>query len=1022
MTLFLFALAAAFLPARVSALSVSGTVVDADGQPLPGAIVAVYDATGKNLSHTMTDIDGKYTVEAAKEDRLEFSYLGFQKQTLPVSGRTRLDVALSPDVSTELDKVVVIGYGEVRRADLTGSVTNVRMGDIEAGAVTSVDAALQGRVAGADVMTTTGEPGATSSIRIRGTRSILASNEPLIVVDGVMDAVHDISDVNPSDIESISVLKDASSTAIYGSRGANGVILITTKSARSEKDVKMNVTLEATAGFNQLPRKLDVMNASEFAIYRNEYKINSISSYASSPSSQMPVPDILSYGKGTDWQDEIMRTAPYQNYYISTFGTPRKGTYFHISANYNGNQGIIKKSGQDKYTFAFNFSQELFKWLTIRYKINYNYVHQDKNLVTLGGNNPSFAAIYLSPLIAPGDNFNPIYSNGAYINTPTALLDQNIYYDKSHRATQTLGLDGKWGDHWSATAQLTYYFYERDRYRYYPSTLPKKSEDEGGEALRGKAGEKSFNFEASVTYKNDWNKTHHLDAVAVFNAYNYDRNEYQVSGAGYIVDNIKWDQLGAVVDKNTYSVTASGSEKTKLSFVARVNYNWKQRYYVTLNGRLDGASNFAENRKWGFFPSAAFKWTISNEPWMRAARQVDELSLRLSVGQTGNDAVSPYLSRAALASSTSGYLFNGQQPVAYYPSRFDNPDLTWETTTSYNLAAKGVFFNNRISAELEGYYSRTTDLLMSVASGRVTGYSSRYANLGVTSNAGVEFSLDTRNIVTKDFTWSTTFTISHNKQTVVDIGTNEYVPTYNAPASGGNTYMLYGYVKGRPLNSIWGLRYAGVWHNQEEIERNKITHAYGGTVAEQTPGFARYYDINHDGQIDQNDLCYLGNADPFLFGGFQNTFRYKRLKLNVFFQYSLGGKIFNYYELFMAGGQYTNQYRYMLNAWSPTRNPDSNLPRAGYYSVAAASDFMVHDASFFRLQTLSLEYNIPLPKKTILKDIVVSVVADNVFLLKNYNGYDPDVSTQSSSATLRRMDIGAYPKPRRVIFRIKIRY
>ena len=1011
-------------------IKVSGTVVDNEGQPLLGAYVIRYDASKtKVLESVMADIDGKYCMTASQGDILEYSFIGYEKKEEKVGAKALIDVVLFPDAALKLEESVVIGYGSVQRGDLTGSVTNVRVGDINDVTHASVDAALQGRVAGMDVMTTTGEPGASASIRVRGTRSISASNEPLIVVDGVMDAVNDLNDINPSDIEDITILKDASSTAIYGSRGSNGVILITTKSGNGVSGKKVNLNVKITGGFSQLPAKLDLMNATEFALYRNEYLMNTTASYRTTASSAIEkslIADPFSYGAGTDWIDEVTRTAPLQDYYIAANGTPAKGTNYFVSFAYMNNQGIIKRSGVERYIGRVNFSQQFFNWLKFSYKLNYVHHNRDMNLIALGGTNLSSGAIYLSPIIKPTDNYNPIYYSGEYINTPVALLENNIYDMIQNSTTHTVQLEAKPLPELKLNAQFSYNLYERQSYQYYPSTLPKKKEEEGGEAYRGNEEVYKLNFEASATYDKTWNKTHHLDAVAVFTGYSYNQDLFSLRGFGYLIDSNLWNNMGAVQDKNTYSASTQTSHINKMSAVARINYNYKKRYYLTVNGRYDGASNFAANKKWGFFPSMALKWNLSQEDWLKNAENVDELSIRASVGQTGNDAITAYLSNASMSSSSGGYLFNNQQPVSYYPGRIDNKDLTWETTTAYNIALKGAFFNGRLTTELEGYYSKTDDLLLEVKSGEVTGYSKRWANLGATSNAGVELSISSRNIVKKNFSWDTQFTISHNRQRVLDIGSNEYVSTYSSPAMGGNTYMMYGYVKGYPLNSLWGFKYAGVWHNQEEIERNQVTHSMASINAAQTKtlGMPRYHDINHDGVLDMDDLCYLGNADPVIYGGLNNTFRYKNLKMTLYFTYSVGGKIYNFSEFYMAGGQFSNQYRYMLNAWSEYRNPTSDLPRAGYYGIGAPSDFMVHDASYLRLQDLSVTYNIPLGAKAkkYISSLAIMMNASNVFLLKNYNGFDPDVSSEGASSTLRRIDLGAYPRARRVNFAIQIKY
>ena len=379
-----------------------------------------------------------------------------------------------------------------------------------------------------------------------------------------------------------------------------------------------------------------------------------------------------------------------------------------------------------------------------------------------------------------------------------------------------------------------------------------------------------------------------------------------------------------------------------------------------MTGRYDGASNFAANNKWAFFPSAALKWNISNENFLKDCNWIDDLSLRLSAGLTGNDAISTYRSLATLSSTTGGYLFDGSQPVAFYRSRLDSPDLTWEKTTAYNVAIDWSMFKGRLNITAEAYKSKTTDLLMSLAVAAQTGYTSRWTNIGSTSNKGIELSVESHNIVRPKFHWSTTLTLSHNEQKVDDIGSEDFISAYNSP--GNNPYMMYGYVKGYPLNSLWGFKYGGTWKSAEEREENAVTKTYVSPA--NTDGGPRYYDTNHDGVLSREDLIYQGNADPYLYGGLQNTFYIHGFKLGVYFAYSLGGKIYNYSEIYMAGSQFANQYRYMLNAWHPVRNPNSDIPRAGAKSDAALpSDFMIHDASYLRLKNITLSYTFDLKKK-----------------------------------------------------------
>ena len=1009
--------------AQQKAQTVSGTVLDPDGNPLIGATVVVV----KGTQGAVTDVKGKFTIKAKPSDSLQISYLGYKTETLNVGSRTNFTVRMEKDSSTDIDEIVVIGYGQVAKKDLTGSVATVKMNDIKDVPVLSVDNALQGRIAGADFMSTTGEPGATTTIRIRGTRSINASNEPLIVVDGVMDAIHDLNDINSDDIAGISVLKDASSTAIYGSRGANGVILITTKRGLGSKG-KVNITFKTDMGFSQLPRQLDIMNASEFAQYRNDYAY--FGSDANHPDVGKDTPlsgsvysDPLSLGEGTNWINEITRTALYSNYALSLSGTSDKSSYY-ASFSYNDTEGIIQDSGQQRFTGRINLERQLFKWMKVGYTGSYTWRHNDQNKSSIGGTAWYSSAQYLSPLLKPNDTYNPLYYNGQKINTQRALIDLNTYYLERHSNNHAFTLKLEPVKNFTINSTFSYYLYQRHTYRYYPGTLPLKGENEGGEAYRAEWDEHSFSWETTAGYKFEKNG-HSFDVLGGFSAYSFASHDFNLSGKGYMDDAILWNNMNAVQDKETYSAGTSYSKKTKTSVYARLNYNWKSRYYLTVTGRYDGASNFAANKKWGFFPSAAVRWNIANEKFLQKAAWIDELALRASLGRTGNDAISAYRSLAAVGNSTSGYLMGGTQQLAVYPSRLASPDLTWETSDQYTLGADISLFDGRLNVTADAYLIKTRDLLLTVQVASQTGYTNYFANAGRTTNKGWELTVESRNIVRPKFQWSTTLTLSRNRQMVDDIASEDFVTAYSSPSSSGTTYMMYGYKKGYTLNALWGFRYGGVWHNQEEVERNKITKAYASASGNTfKPGYARYQDINHDGALNSDDLVYLGSADPDLYGGIQNTFNIHNFTFSFFFNYSIGGKIYNVAELWMGNGSpYTNQYKYMQNSWHPVRNPNSNLPMAGSYD-ALPSDRLVHDASYLRLKNISASYTFDMRKvtKNRLRDIRVSVSGENLYLWKKYNGFDPDVSTSSSNSALRRVDIGAYPKPRTIIFSLQIRY
>lgn len=999
-------------------INVKGEVRDDSGEAMAGVIVVAKNAKGGTVASATTDQSGKYTISCNSNDTLEFYFLGFANVTQKAA-RT-VNVVMFPDASSVLEEAVAIGYGAVKKADLTGSVTNVKMGEIRNEPVLSIDQALQGRVAGLEITSTDGEPGSDSVIRIRGSRSLsAASNDPLIVVDGVTDAVSSLNDINPADIEAISVLKDASATAIYGARGANGVIIITTKGSSDSSDSAQNfsLTFNGSGGVSFLPHNLDLMNAEQYGIYRNEYfqHIGTSSSMnMNTPLSGLSVKTPFTYGEGTNWIQDVVRVAPYQNYNLSMNGFNGKQK-FYASLAYSDEQGIIKKSGKQNFTGTLNVSNKVFNWLTLGAYLRYQYRLQDNFLTQIGGGGIYYAAQYLSPLITPDDSYNPLDNSATNIANAVVRLNENTDHTDRSMLNISVNASVRISAPLKYKTKFSYYFFDRQRYQYYPSTLPSRTEAMGGSASRENYGEQSLYYEQTLEYSKEFGR-HHIDVTAGQTFKHQTTHRFSLSGDGYIVDAVKWNNMAAVTNKESYGAGTESEIKDKVAFFTRINYNYKSRYYLTLTGRVDGASNFAANHKWGFFPSGAFKWSVYKEPWFDKAEWLDDLSLKVSLGQSGNDVNKAYRSLARLGSGSGGYPFGGHYSQQYWQSRIASPNLTWETTTAGNISLDMAILNNRISFTLEAYKSLTTDLLLTVKTPQHTGYDDKYENVGSTSSQGVEFTLNTRNIIKRNFSWTSSFTVSHNSSIVNDLGPESEVSIRQAPTQ--VAYTTVGYRTGYPINSFWGFQYAGVWHNQEEIDRNKITHSYANDQASTKLGYPIYIDQNHDGTLDSRDIVYLGSPDPIVFGGLQNSFRFKRLSLGVYFTYSFGGKVLNYSEFYMAGSRRTNQYAYMVNAWHPIANPDSNLPRAGIFdSSALPSSFLIHDSSYIRLKTLSLSYRFNF-KSRFARELEVSLSGENLYQWTNYNGFDPDVSSGGTNG----YDNSWYPKPRRFVISIQMKY
>lgn len=999
---------------------ITGIVMGTDGKPLSG-ITVIISGTSKGV---VTDEKGQYSIRADADNVLLFTCLGYKDVSERVENRTRIN-AVMHESTEQLDETVVIAYGTAKKSDLTGSVSVVRMEDIENSGAFTLDGALQGRVAGVEIISGGGEPGTENSILIRGTRSLSAGNDPLIVVDGIVDAVSNFSEINVQDIASVSVLKDASSTAMYGSRGANGVILVTTKGNTGSK---LTISTSASVGVSYLHRRLDLMNATEFAQMRNDLRYmtsyqgsNSMANLPLAPdiTGGYPIANPASYGEGTDWIKVITRPAIEQKYHISAnWGEQRSSTYMSVA--YDDVQGIVIGSGLKRLTTLVKVDRQLFSWLRLKFRGNYFRTNQDHNKVPVSGTSAT-AATSISPLLNTSSTWN-IYGDtsvngGSIFNNPYMLGNQVT--DES--AVDYLSLGGslifKINKHLNFNTSFTYGNTHKEGYYYSPSSLPVATlRKTGGTAKRTTTLRRTMLLENTLNYDRKIRASHHIKALAGFTLQKLATESKSTSGTGYLDDEVTYWNMGSIVDKRNLTESTSWGEIKRMSFLGRFDYAYRSTYYLTVNGRYDGSSMFSVGKKWGFFPSAAIKWVISNEPFMATAKTswLSELSIRISAGRSGNDSVSNYIAQSALTNSQSGWIFGDIQQPSYYPTRLENNNLSWEKTDSYNFGIDMSILRNRITIQAEVYKSYTSDLLLSLKNAAQSGFSSRYANIGSTENQGVELSITSHNISKRKFDWTTTFSISHNKQIVTDTGDDfDYITT----ALNG-TQMIYGHAEGYPANSLWGYQFAGVWHNKEELAENEYTKQY--VSATYLEGYSKYADINHDGVLDNRDYIYLGSPEPILSGGLMNSFKIWGLNLSIYCTYSLGGKIYNLAEKNLGGSEpTTNYYRYMLDGWHPVRNPNSDIPSARSHDSNYCSRH-VHDASFFRIQDVSASYTLNLRKYTkAFRSITFGLSANNLLLLTRYNGYDPDVS---SSKTIRRYDGGAYPKPQKVQLSVKLVY
>ena len=1029
----LFAVALAFVSQSVFAqqMRISGRVCDSSG-PVIGA-VAVVKGTMRGIS---TDFDGQYVIDVAPGETLVFSYVGLQSVEVPIDATTKspLNITLQ-ETSTVLSDVVVVGYGKQTKQSVTGAISQVKGDELmKAGGVTNVSSALTGLVPGLVTLNYSGKPGQDDAEIFIRTVSTWNDASPLVLIDGIERGMNDI---DLGEVENISVLKDASATAVFGVRGGNGVILITTKRGKEGSptfSASANVTLKMSS---KLPKNADSYTG---LWYRNSAIENQVSMNGDLWSEYTPTEILRRYRDGdnpylypnVDWQSEMLRKHSWsQRYALDVRGGTKFVKYYgSLAYVYDGDvlkgqdfgQGYVPKNDYKRFNFRTNLDFQPTATTTISVDIDGAWGIERTTTAT---------PAYLWPgIYSKGPDQYPVrYEDGTFANNESgyAMYNPVEYFNfsglerhtrmdinTSFTLNQKLDFVTK-GLSFRAMANFQNYYWSIG-----PNITASRPITK---YIDWKTGEETINYPSDYT-----NSKYGFDYV--LGKYTLStENIWSSGGSPKMSKNLMYQAqfnynrtfgLHKVSGLILFNAAGSAFPSYREEWAGRATYDFDNRYLFEFNAAYNGSEKFAKGNKFGFFPSAAVKWNLANENFLKDCDWIDDLSIRVSAGLTGNDAISTYRSLAVLSSTTGGYLFDGSQPVAFYRSRLDSPDLTWEKTAAYNVAIDWSMFKGRLNITAEAYKSKTTDLLMSLAVAAQTGYTSRWTNIGSTSNKGIELSIESQNIVRPNFHWTTTLTMSHNDQMVDDIGSEDFISAYDSP--GNNSYMMYGYVKGYPLNSLWGFKYGGTWKNADERKENEITKTY--VSVSNTDGGARYYDVNHDGVMSREDLIYQGNADPYLYGGLQNTFYIHGFKLGVYFAYSLGGKIYNYSEIYMAGSQFANQYRYMLDAWHPVRNPNSDIPRAGAKSDAALpSDFMIHDASYLRLKNVTLAYTFDLRKKcSWLRDLTLGVSGENLYLWKKYNGFDPDVSSEGTSSTLRRMDLGAYPKPRTIIFSIQLRY
>ena len=997
-----------------SKINVKGKIVDEGGLPLPGAVIK----SKKSQKGTTSLADGSFELkDIDADDKIIISFIGFISQELPAKSNLATVVLLNE--SQTMEEVVVVGYGQVKKKDLTGSVSSIRGDDFKDIPVQRIDQMLQGRAAGVQVTSTTGSPGDGTTIRIRGSRSVSASNEPLYVIDGIVGA-GDLNTINPADIESIDILKDASSAAIYGSRASNGVILITTKQGKAGKD---KITFSTSHGRSDVPKLVDMMGAKDFIPFVNEAYIDQ---------GQKPLyPNVdsvlaITGSEGTNWQKEIFQTGSYADYNLALAGGSESLTY-RLSGNVVDQKGVILNSSYKRYQSNFNLTKKIGTRLKMGLNMNIaRYTREPSSSVNLGttaGWNSSMLA--LPPTMAARkadgsvESFNPIaYFGGSVVNTSLASAEMITAYTTYNDLLGSVYAQYEILKGLNFKSSLGLNIGNSNYHQYFPSYLPTyvASGAEYGNA-RTDIGFKDYLLnENTLTFDRNFGKSN-LNLLGGFTYQTTENNSLSVRGGGLTNDIVRWNSFASLPQDQRN--TSSGYNFNKqLSFIGRIQYNYASKYYLTVTNRYDGASNFAANKKWGYFPSSALKWRIAEEGFFKdmaiSKSILSDLSLRVSYGISGNQGISNYESLPTLSANSNAYVFGGIPHLGYTQGNISNDNLSWETTAQFNAGLDFQMFNGRVDVTANYYDMQTKNLLLTVQTPTQIGYSNRLVNIGKTSSNGFELGVSAVIIDNKDFGWTTNINLSTNHQEVSDLGPLVMVALDNTGYGATTNYLQVG----SPVGANFGLEYAGIWHNQAEIDAELAKPVGERTLVSISsfykPGKQKYYDHQRDGELNIDDYHYLGTPNPPLYGGVGNTFRYKKASLDFFLQFQHGSTMWNNMQYFTGVGLYlTNQMSYMKDRWSPA-NPNSDIPAVNSRDNIPSTYFL-QNSSFLRLKSLTFNYDL---SSTIFKGstrkVNVFVSGTNLFLLTKYNGYDPEVNSAGTSSTIRAKDNGAYPNSRTV--------
>lgn len=1024
--------------------TVTGNVKDASGEPMIGITVSL---DGKPVA--VTDLDGNFTVQNAKSSSvIKLSYVGYLDQQFTVGNKNQFNLTMKEDPKA-LEEVVVVGYGTMKRSDLTGAVTSVGDEAISKSVSTSIDQVLQGRAAGVQVQANTGTPGGSSTIRIRGTNSLNATSQPIFVIDGVIidsssgdnGDSNPLSEINPSDIVSMDILKDASATAIYGSRASNGVIMITTKRGKAGD---ATVTYDGYVGWQTMPKSLDVLNLKQYAQHYNDIADAQIKSATNS----FVRPDLL--GEGTDWQDELFRHALMTSHNLSVTGGSEKITYA-LSAGYLDQDGIVIGSSFRRQTLRGNTDAQIKKWL----KGGFSFSLADSKQQTLANSySIILTALRSQPSVAvrsadgsfdgPDDQWMP--------DNPVALAQITRNYNKKFNFRVSTYLEATIFKGLTYRTELSADYNNNKYYYYMPDYKFGVKTSDSRTSQWTSTNSKYWSWRNILTYANTFGK-HSINAM-LGQEMSHNHYETQVTSANGFPSNSATDPSAGSNDSS--SPVGYQDNSSIFSYFGRAFYSYDDRYLATFTLRRDGSSMFADGHRWGWFPSAALAWRVSGEKFMQNVKWINNLKLRGGWGETGNQNVRQWAYMALLTT------YNTPWGVGVLNGNNANPDLKWETTKSWNLGFDLSVLNNRIDIVFDWYYKKTNDLLMELdlpaflGSGGGSNYGTAanpWGNVGSLRNTGIEFTINSININKKNFQWSSNFVFSLNRNKVLSLDTE----TGTLPQTfqvGSETATVTNTVVGQPMAQFWGYKVIGRFDKPEDFyykdaqgNVKQVALPTGCSIGKSGTwlGDYRFADLNGDGVIDNNDQTFIGNPEPKFTFGFGNSLSWKGWDFSFQFTGSYGNKVLNYNRRQLEiTGSTSNLLTSVLNYarvekidpngpddyrnYWVTNASSTTMPRLYTESYSngnnRVSDAFVEDGSYIRLQNVSLSYTFP--KKWIehlyLSNVKLYMNIQNLFTITKYDGYDPEVGSLYGDALKNGIDYNRYPSPRIYTFGINVSF